>query len=177
MQIEEIFRALYGKPCWNVKPGHGSFLTMEFGEPHLEIREPIVAGADASPDVREDLARRRVYVHGDWHLWIYCCDWQVFCGQKRIGDSSTKANMLPAADFLDGQALLNVSVSPCDARSIFEFDLGGRLETQPYDHESEQWMLFEPSHDVLTVRADGRYRYMRSDVPADQGQWNLIHAI
>ena len=54
---------------------------------------------------------------------------------------------------------------------VFEFDLGAILKTRPYDKEGEQWLLYEPSHKVLSLRADGRYRYMRSDVPEDQGRW------
>jgi hypothetical protein len=37
--FEKVFKGILGKPCWDVKPGHGSFLTMEFGKPHLEVRE------------------------------------------------------------------------------------------------------------------------------------------
>lgn len=176
MQFENIFRKLYGKPCWGVKPGHGSVLTLEFGEPHLEIREPIAVDKNAPADLREDMERRRVYVHGEWHLWIYCCDWQVFRGTKRVGDSSSSTKIRRAAEFLDGQALTNFSISLPNVNCTFEFDLGGTLRTHPYDNESEQWMLYEPLHTVLTVRADGRYKYMRSDVPADRGEWLRIDA-
>jgi len=72
--FERMFRGIYGKPCGNVKPGHSSFLTLEFGLPHLEVREPIVARKGASPRVQKVLARRNVFVHGEWHLWIYCCN-------------------------------------------------------------------------------------------------------
>jgi hypothetical protein len=34
-------RSILGKPCWNVKRGHGSFLTLEFGQPHLVVWEPL----------------------------------------------------------------------------------------------------------------------------------------
>jgi hypothetical protein len=36
----ETFSKLYGLPCWDVKPGLFPSLTLEFGEPHLDIREP-----------------------------------------------------------------------------------------------------------------------------------------
>ena len=89
MQIERVVRRLYGKPCWGVSPGFGSFLTLEFGEPHLEVREPVAMKKGTSAGVRKNLIRRAVYIHGDWHLWIYCCDWQVFSGTKHIGDLHT----------------------------------------------------------------------------------------
>jgi hypothetical protein len=171
MQIEKIFRKLYGKPCWGVNPGVGSFLTLEFGKPHLEIREPVLASKGAPAKVRKHLARRGVYVHGEWHLWIYCCDWELRSGGKRIGDGSTKLKSRRAAEFLNGQRLTRFSISPRKANCAFEFDLGATLNTWPYDNESEQWLLYEPSHKVLIVHADGRYQHERSDTPGDHGEW------
>jgi len=175
MQIEGIVRKLYGKPCWGVRPGFGSFITLEFGDPHLEVREPIVANKSTPAIVRKSLARRGVYIRGDWHLWIYCCDWVVFSDSSLIGDSSTKVKIRRAAEFLNGQKLTHFSILYRKVRCVFKFDLGGILRTRPYDHESEQWLLYEPSHKVLSVRADGRYKYGPSDVPDDQGQWKRMH--
>src|SRR6202521_1939253 len=61
---------------------------------------------DTSPRVQKVLARRNVFVHGEWHLWIYCCNWKVFTKGKRTGDSSTKPRIRLAADVLNGQKLI-----------------------------------------------------------------------
>ena len=174
MQIENILRRLYGKPCWGVRRGVGSFLTLEFGRPHLEIHEPIVSRKRVSPKVRKHLARRNIFVHGEWHLWIYCCDWELRSGGRRIGDSSTNVRSRRAADFLDGQRLSGFSISPRKVHCVFEFDLGATLLTWPYDKSSEQWLLYEPSHKVLVLRADGCYRHGRSDKNEDTGEWKPI---
>ena len=174
MQIERLVSGLYGKPCWGVKPGVGPFLTLEFGKPNLEIRDPIIATKGASTNLRDRLARRAVHVHGEWHLWIYCCDWEVLSGSKCIGDSSKKPKIRHAAEFLNGQELTCFSISLRKLSCVFEFDLGATLKTRPYDKESEQWLLYGPSHKVLSLRADGRYKYMRSDVPEDQGSWKPV---
>jgi hypothetical protein len=173
-QFEKVFEDILGKPCWNVKPGYGSFLTLEFGKPHLVVHEPIAARKERSAKVRENLACRQVYARGEWHLCIYCCDWEVHCKGKRVGDSSTKLRIRRAADFLDGQKLIRFSILPRKVQSIFVFDLGGTLKTFPYDKDSEQWLIFEPSHKVLILRADGRYKYVRSDLPDDEKAWKLI---
>lgn len=117
-----------------------------------------------------------MYVRGDWHLWVYCCDWAVFNGSKLIGDSASNARMDRAAAFLDGQKLLSARVIARGVRSIFEFDLGARLETRPYDRTSEQWMLFEPKGNVLAVRADKRYSYGRGNRHPDRMKWLAIDA-
>lgn len=158
-------------PCWNVRPGHGSFLTLEFGKPYLVVREPIPVPRGSSAKVRRHLAGRQVYPRGEWHLWIMHCDWEVSCKSKRVGDSSTKSSIGRAANFLNGQKLTQYSISPRKVQSIFVFDLGAILKTFPYDKNSEQWQLFDPSHKVLVLRADGRYKYVRSDRPADEDAW------
>jgi hypothetical protein len=172
--FEKVLKGIVGKSCWGVRPGHGSFLTIEFGRPHLEVREPIAVRKKVTAKVREQMGRRRVYIHGEWHFWIKCCDWEVRYKGKRVGDSSTKARIRRAADFLDGQKLIRFSILPRKAQSIFVFDLGASLKTFPYDKGSQQWLLFEPSKKVLVLRADGQYQYVRSETSADEGTWRPV---
>ena len=169
--FQKVFRQIYGKPCWNVKPGYGSFFTLEFGRPHLDIHEPTVASKGASQRVRKLLARRSVFVHGEWHLRIDSCAWEVLFNGRHVGNGSTKVGMRHAADLLSGQKLIQFSFSPKDVQCVFAFDLGGALRTVPYDRKGEQWVLHTPEHRALTLRADRRYQYMRTDLPRDQGLW------
>lgn len=172
--LEAAFDPLIGLPCWNVKPGHGSFLTLEFGEPSLHIREP-VEWHKGSEGIRRFLARRHVTVHGEWHLWIYCCAWEVYTGDELKGDSdlqgSTKERIQLAATELNGQKLVSISVDPTDGTSVFHFDLGSRLETRPYEPDSEQWILFEPGEYVWNYRSDGFYSHHPGDQPKAETEW------
>ena len=68
--IEAVFSSLYGMPCWGVKPGQGSFLTMEFGQPHLEIRDPRETLHTRSVKLKQAYAKRKVILHGEWFLWV-----------------------------------------------------------------------------------------------------------
>lgn len=172
--FESVFRKLYGKPCWGVKQGHGSFLTFEFGKPHIVVREPVVAEKNASSKVREVLAERRVFPRGQWHLWLYCCDWEVLSRGKRVGDSSTDTKIRRAAELLNGQKLVRFFIQPQKLSCVFEFDLGGTLKTGPYDKTGEQRLLYEPTKKVLSLRADGRYRYIRSGRAGDGSDWKLL---
>ncbi len=52
-RVRDSFSPLYGMPCWNAKHGHGSFITFEFGEPHLEIHEPREPNIPVSPAVEK----------------------------------------------------------------------------------------------------------------------------
>ena len=165
--INHLFHPLCDKPCWLVQPGYGSFLTLEFGMPRLTIHEPSISVTASKPASRPLRARRVVRVHGEWHLWIYCCHWRVTRFEQVIGDSSTTRGRKRAAQELDGQILTHVTVHPQNGASIFRFDLGAHLETVPYDQESEQWLLYEPTGEVFTVRADGYYSHMPGDTPQE----------
>jgi len=173
--IESMFRPIYGLPCWNVQSGYGSFLTLEFGDPSLVIDEPQTTRLFRSLRVRRQFARRHVSVRGAWHLWIYCCEWRVTTNGKLIGDSdpegSTKRRIKRGAAELDGQKLLQVSVNPADQSTVFEFDLGSRLATKPYNSDSEQWYFSEPNGMVLTYRADGKYSHSPDATPPDKTEW------
>jgi hypothetical protein len=172
--FERAFKNVYGKPCRSAKPGYGSFLTFEFGEPHLEIREPRDAPKRATRKVRELFARRGVAVHGEWHLWVYECDWEILVEGRRIANNRSSWTYERGTNRLDGQKLMRFSLQPRGLQSIFEFDLGGVLVTRPYDRSGEQWILFCPSKKVLTLRADSKYAFHASNLPEDQAKWESV---
>ncbi len=170
--IDLALAPLFGKPCWGVKQGYSTYLTFEFGQPHLEIREPKQPRAK-SARVRRLFARRRVSVYGEWRLWLYICNWALFQGERcRATANSTRRQTLAATNDIDGQAITDVQVTPDLRHATFSFDLGGRLEVSTWHDNSEdvQWLLYEPSGRTLEVRADGHYLYAR---PGEEGQWRL----
>ena len=171
--INGAFSPLYGKPCWNVQHGWGSQVTLEFGKPHLIIDEPREPLPAWSPDMNKRRARRLVTVRGTWHLRIYCCEWQVLTGTKRIGHSnlkdSSKKPIERGAKEPGGQKLIGVSVNSHMGTSVFTFDLGSRMDTKPYD-ASVQWTLFEPNGDVVRYRGDGRYSHQPGDTRPEQSE-------
>ncbi len=176
--IDRVFKPLYGKPCWSVGYGWGSFLTLEFGCPSLVIDEPEEAEPGWSLSMRKRHARRRIRVRGEWHLWIYCCQWNVYTGDKLVGDSalesSSKRRIARGAKELDGQKLLQVEVDPSRGSSIFTFDLGSHLETTPYNEESDQWSLCEPSGKVFSYRADGMYSHQLGNTPLKREKYQAF---
>lgn len=168
--ITEVFAKLYGIPCWHVHQGHGSFLTFEFGSPRHEVG-PV---RELTPDdPRSPRRQRLVTVHGEWHLWIYCCGWRIAQdGNVLAANESTRECIAGACRKLDGQALSEMTFSAEGGGSRFRFDLGGKLNTGPYDEELyEQWMLFCPDGLVLSYRSDGKFSYHQSnavDAPFEQ---------
>jgi hypothetical protein len=182
--FEQVLAPLKGKPCWNVHQGHGAFLTLEFGEPSLEIEEPRAPKPGTLPRAARLLRRRSVRVRGAWRLWVYCCHWQIVnreTGRILAHEESTRRTIEKAAFFLDGQALQRVAVSAHPSISMLHFDLGGTLITRAlttedgdWDGTEEQWMLFEPSGSVLSLCGNGTYSYHPDNTsPTDEVHWPL----
>jgi hypothetical protein len=74
--ISEIVRPVLGHPSWLVQRGYGSFVTMEFGEPQVNIFEPTLMPLDIDGAPARAL-KRSSFVSGAWHLWVYCCAWSL----------------------------------------------------------------------------------------------------
>lgn len=163
--VSEALRPVLGRASWLVRHGHGSFVTMEFGEPHVDVRKPLmlpvaIAGAPAKT------LRRLASVHGEWHLWIYCCEWSLQLENVELAHSeSDDVTMNRALAVLNGQELQTVDIEIADGRTTFTFDLGCSLLTYPvppgtYDGPAEQWKLLSrsgPGLAVLSIRGDGKY--------------------
>src|SRR5215472_12467076 len=76
-QIKKFFGPFVGRSVWQVRRGHGSFLTMEFGTLHLSVREPRDTNPDHSEKVKRNLRRRHVVLTGDWHFWVQYGAWKI----------------------------------------------------------------------------------------------------
>ena len=178
--VNEAFEAVLGLPAWSVAKGHGSFLDLHFGEPILSIGEPRLAPLFIEGAPSRTL-RRKATVHGQWHLWIYCCFWSVrLSGVQLAHCESDDITIARTMSLVNGQALTSVQVDPTHGRSSFNFDLGCVLDTWPapdgtYEDEPVvQWMLFLPSGEVLSYRGDGMCSRKSGDTPMGVGPWELV---
>lgn len=179
--VRSVFEPLCGSPSWLVRKGIGSFVTMEFGNPSLEVgevRSRAVRIDDAAP---RTFRMRSSLVHGEWHLWIYCCLWSLTSDGIELAHSESEDIAIHRAlRVLDGQALVGVDVDGGDGSTTFSFDLGCVLATRPapdgsYAEEPvDQWMLYQPSGQVLTVRGDGRFAIQHRSEPEGSAEWRPL---
>jgi hypothetical protein len=154
--IEKQLSFLYGKPSWNVQKGHGSFLTFEFGNPLLKIEDIYETSGAFGFSHRS----RPTHVHGEWHLWIYLCDWHISWKDKEIAHSeSDDLTIHRACSFLNGQALKSVATNAYGSTS-FTFDLDGFIKTASYPSSEieDTWMLFCPDSRVISLQSDGCFK-------------------
>jgi len=144
------FIALIGQLVWQVRRGVGTFLTMEFGQPHLSVREPIEPRHSTAPRVRRDLRRRRVSLAGDWHLWIQHADWKIDAANASLrSDDEPDAGRDEVLRDLDGQKLLSAEVDPAGKWTL-RFDLGATVEIWPARYDADElWSLHPWQGDAI----------------------------
>ena len=82
-----------------LRRGFGTFLTLQFGGPHRDIREPIQASENASATVKRTLGRRRVSIKGDISLWIRDSRWSISNKDMAVDWTSDAALVEPNARF------------------------------------------------------------------------------
>jgi hypothetical protein len=170
--VAEAFEPLYGLPSWRVERGVGSFLVLDFGTPRVRIDDVRDVHAYIGTDFMP-VARRIADVLGEWHIWIYWCAWSLSWRDREIATSeSTELEIDRALSVLRGQSLTVVTAGADDGRSSFAFDLACILKTwptRPYDlaagDDQAEWMLFQPSGEVLSLYADGQLRTSQRDEP------------
>lgn len=156
--ITTVFGPLLGRHVWQAKRGYGTFLTMEFGEPHIDIREPRTPNSAHSPRVRRMLARRLAVIRGDWHLFVQFANWTLTTAHgKAASDGSTKL-WQPVLDDLSGQRLVGAE-SPARAQLALRFDLGATLDISPTDDiENDVWTLHQWGGDIIGCTHTGDLR-------------------
>jgi hypothetical protein len=125
---------------------------MEFGSPHLHVREPIVASPNAPPRVRKSLARRHVTVAGDWNLWIQDARWEI--KTETLSIRSEDIGHIPVEDAcreLDGQILIVAAAGAEPFSCHLTFDLGASLLIwlSP-EIEEPQWSIYEAGGRITT---------------------------
>jgi hypothetical protein len=142
--IDELLQRLVGQYAWSARRGYGTFLTLQFGEPHRDIREPIQASENADATVKRTLGRRRVSIKGDISLWIRDSQWSISTKDVAVDWTSDAALVERMLVFhLDGQKVLSADRRADE--TVLEFDLGTTLRMGksmfPGDMESALWSI------------------------------------
>lgn len=128
---ETALSQLVGQMAWQVRADEHGCVMMEFGAPHLDIRQPMPAKTGSSPALERLRARRVVTVLGDWHLWIESCNWTLRTRTGSVSSEDETSNLWQ--DWMDdtaGQHLIAAESSTSGALTL-NFDGGTVLEVRP----------------------------------------------
>lgn len=150
--LGHYFSPLNELPCWNATAEYGSWIRLQFGAPHLNIREGNPASTISS------MKRRAVFVAGDFELWIEMGAWEMFENGKRVFHSEQPRNQLRrAAGRLNGQKLLKVELVVHPMATVFSFDEGSQLKvcaTTDAKPDEPLWHVYSASN-FLSLLASG----------------------
>ncbi|MGD0567318.1 MAG: hypothetical protein ABSA78_02845 [Candidatus Sulfotelmatobacter sp.] len=146
-EVETLFQPVLGRRAWGAKAGWGSFVTIEFGERHLQQH----------------------HYHGDWHLWLYQCDWTLNSETHEMTNSESKKGLIQTAiDNLNQLELLGLSFDAERMATEFLFQGNLRLRCQPYPNakpDEQCWMLFMPDKQVASLTTQGLRYEAVGDTP------------
>ncbi len=136
-QIKVLFQPLIGIKAWGASIGWGSFVTIEFGQKHLSDH----------------------HYHGDWHLWLYQCDWELRSDGRLIAHSESQKHIMQLAiENLNGTELTDQSFDSQNGLTEFTFDNHLHLPCKPYPDaapDEDWWMLFMPDQQVASLSGSG----------------------
>lgn len=141
-------------------------MTMEFGAPHLAVREPILVRPDSAERVRRNLQRRHVDITGDWHFWVQYGDWRISTRNGVLtSDHSLGSVFDECLSDLEGQRLVSVDPGIQERSCAFCFDLGGSLEIwRSTEIPGDQWSLYSWDGEIVTCGNDGALIFERADL-------------
>ena len=133
--IDQIAAPLLGRSVVAAERGLGSFVSIDFA--------PVPDGASRSA----------------WHLWIYQTDWRLEGpAGVTVGSGDAEAAIDDRIRSLEGRALEAITVDNGD--TAFAFTDGRTLRTMSTASVGdEEWMLFTPEGNVLSVGPGERWTY------------------
>jgi len=148
-QIETLFQPLIGQRPWRASVGWGSFVTLEFGSKRLYNR----------------------HYHGDWHFWLYQCEWSLTSKNRCLAHSESKKRVMQLAiDNLKGAKLTAVAFDSQEMITRLVFESYLELRCKPYADaapDEDCWMLFMPDQQVAALRRNGlKYELMDANAAA-----------
>jgi hypothetical protein len=156
ISLISLFTPLISQLSWGINRGHGSALRVEFGKPHLQVRNPIQARPSSEDRVKEHLASRRIFPSGQWHFLILDSEWKVSAFGKTCHCNDPKPKVDEALEHLNGQRLVSIEIEPDGKWFVLAFDLGGTLRVSlfPQD-EGTCWSLSDADKGIITTFENG----------------------
>ena len=151
--IDTFFTQIKGLKARNVKQGHGSFITMEFGK---ELECEITIRGKVERETR-----------GEWYFWIQMCSWRI--DEKLFpiaGCEDSRETIEKALKKIENKKLINIEIlnAAYDMKIEFENEIIMNLFSiyTEKDSSSENWILFTPEKKALSACLGGQMIYEKS---------------
>jgi len=145
-----LFSQFCGEKARNIKLGHGSFITMDFGD-------------DVTVEVKTNRGIRKS-TRGEWHLWIYMCAWRLDKDDlPLVGANDDRESITKELLILENNKILKTSVLNNAFDVLLEFEDNIKLSLFSFFvKNNEQWMLYTPDHKVFCAGPGVSWTYESS---------------
>ncbi|WP_146002895.1 hypothetical protein [Telmatospirillum siberiense] len=167
MNALDVFFPLSGCIVWSPQIVHGSIINMQFGEPHLLIREPVVPSPQNSRKVKLNLSRRRVFVVGQWQFCIQDAEWEISTDNYSANNNEKNIeNVNQCLGELAGQILLSVYHDAEGNYMAFNFDMRGVIRvffSENASDDADFWTLSIWNGNIISYRKDGVHIFKREN--------------
>ena len=146
LSVETEFKKIVNLKARNITLGHGSFLTIDFGE---DIKEE-----------HKTKGQSKVYTRGEWFLWLYMCFWRIEYHNKLIVGSEDKREEIElATTLINNQKLIFFNISPFNDLEL-DFESGHKIRTFSAGIDySEQWKLSLSNGMTFVANSSGKFEY------------------
>jgi hypothetical protein len=155
-----------GEHAWGSRLSADAVLRMDFGAPHLRIREP-----SSRLDVHEVFRRRLAIPTGRWHLFVESGAWRVKIKDEEgtredaeSQDATRRERVTRCLSRLDGQIVRAIARETDAWRFIF--DLGGTLtiaDAAEQGGTEADWTLFGEDGTVMSWRRDHKFAFEHAE--------------
>jgi hypothetical protein len=155
--ITDACQAIIGQPVWGIHQGHGTALFVEFGDPHLIVREPYKTPSNTSEKMKRRAAQRQITLSGRWSFLVFPGTWLLQQDGLSIesDDVQTVERDARLSEF-NGQYLETVAFDPAAIELRFTFDLGATMIIGHNPEIDDELLLFTPKGGrTLGLRPDG----------------------
>lgn len=149
-EVSRHLAGLVGQRAWGAALGHGSFLTVDFGEARSVSRS-------------RRLPERQ---HGAWHVWLYCCAWRLDGPSGMIvASEDPREHIAAAVSALNGLVVEEASIADAGGCALqLCFENGTKLTTFSIcSQEYEHWFVYLPGRMVITAGPGSAYSVDSSD--------------
>jgi hypothetical protein len=155
--MTDPFLELIGQLAWSIKQTHGSCFLMEFGGPHLRVRERQPQQVTGIPTAHE---RRRVTLFGDCSLLVLDCNWTFSVDCHFVNQDTSLDKMRNAFSAFEGQYLSSATFDGDTNSYTLQFDLSGSLKLSSKDGSNpfdDQWQLHFIDERVISLQNNGGF--------------------
>lgn len=117
-QAIDIIHSMIGEYVWSARCDEYRVLRLDFGMPHLRVREPQYI-PEANAAVQAVLSRILIIPTGKWHLFVETGCWNVRVGEFEVSRRDADRTTDQCLSYLDGQKLVSVECRPENGDWIF----------------------------------------------------------